>query len=138
MYATSTVPFGKDDVVIESGKMVILMLRLTEAVKGGVPESAICTAKLKLPPAFGVPTIVPSLFKFRPVGREPPERRLHVSGAMPPDPWSVTLYAVPAVPSGKEVVAIDGGTATVTELDAELRLSAADVAVILTDRLTLA
>jgi hypothetical protein len=122
---------------METGKMVILMLRLTEAVKGGVPESAICTAKLKLPPAFGVPTIAPSLFKFSPAGREP-ERRLHVSGATPPDPWSVILYAAPAVPSGKEVVAIDGGTATVTELDADLRLSAADVAVILTDRLTLA
>jgi hypothetical protein len=81
----------------------------------------------------GVPPMVPSVFRLSLAGRELPEARLHVKGAIPPDSCRIALYALPAVPPGSDVVVMDGGATTVTVLEADLPGLAFEVAVIVTD-----
>ena len=57
------------------------------------------TVKVLSPCVVGVPVIVPSLFKLKPVGREPLVT-LHVIGVVPVA-VSVWLYDVPSVPFGR-------------------------------------
>ena len=129
----SVIPSGKDVVVIESGEMVTLMLNGTEAVRGGVAESATCTVNFEVPPAQAVPEIVPSLPKENPVGSDP-EVTLQENGPRPPDSCSVALYAPPPVPPGKEVVVTEGGGTTVSDAGIDFVLSATEVATTCTER----
>jgi hypothetical protein len=119
---------------MDSGSTAIAILSFADAVNGGLPESATSTVKLEVPPAVGIPVIVPSPLKLSPAGRELPETKLQVKGARPPDSCRLAVYMLPPVPPGNEVVVTDGGTTTVTELEADLPGSAIAVAVILTDR----
>lgn len=51
----------------------------------GVPESAACTVKLKVPAAVGVPVIAPAELRVKPAGSGfEPVARLQVIGVTPP------------------------------------------------------
>jgi hypothetical protein len=62
------------------------------------------TVKVDVPAAVGVPVIVPVVARLKPSGNVPLSW-LHVMG-VPPVALSVWLYAVPATPSGNDVVVI--------------------------------
>src|SRR5882724_3302684 len=56
--------------------------------------------KLKLPPTFGVPLIVPPVESVNPVGKLPLVND-HVTGAKPPVDWKVNgVYGCPTMASG--------------------------------------
>ncbi len=80
----STVPSGRDVVVIEIGSTMTVMLRLAVDVSGGFAESATCTVKLKVPPAAGDPEIEPSGLKLSPGVKVPPVT-FQIYGAIPPE-----------------------------------------------------
>src|SRR5438034_2350832 len=90
------------------------MLKLAEAVRGGFPESASRTAKFEVPAVHGAPSIVPSVPRVNPVGKEP-EATLQEKGGTPPDSCGIAVYALPPTPAGGEVVLIEGGGTTVSE-----------------------
>src|SRR2546429_3089502 len=71
MQIVSATPLGNDVVPIDSGRTVTVMLKLAEAVRGGFPESASRTAKFEVPAVHGAPSIVPSVPRVNPVGKEP-------------------------------------------------------------------
>lgn len=119
----------------EGGRVTTVRLSFAVVATGGLAESATCTVKLKRPPAVGVPEMVPLLSKLSPAGKELPEARLHVKGAIPPDSCKVALYALPPVAFCSNVVVTVGGGNTVTESEADFVLSAAEVAVMLADTL---
>lgn len=123
----SVTPSGSDIVVMDSEGTVTLILNGAEAVRGGFPESATWTVKFEVPPAHGVPAIVPSVPKSNPVGREP-DVTLQENGGMPPDSCRVAVYAVPPVPLGKDVVVTEGGRTICSESVADFVLSVTEVA----------
>ncbi len=71
LYVVPTVPFGSEVVVTESGTTTTVMLRLAEAVSGGLAESFTCAVKLAVPEALGVPLMVPVEFMAKPAGNVP-------------------------------------------------------------------
>jgi len=133
MQIVSATPLGNDVVPIDSGRTVTVMLKLAEAVRGGFPESASRTAKFEVPAVHGAPSIVPSVPRVNPVGKEP-EATLQEKGGTPPDSCSIAVYALPTTPAGREVVLIEGGGTTVSEAASDFVLSATDVATTLTER----
>ena len=61
------------------------------AACGAEEESVVCTVKVKVPEADGVPVIAPvELFSDNPPGREPAVK-LQLYGVVPPDAASVAL-----------------------------------------------
>ncbi len=64
--------------------------------------------KPKFPDAAGAPLITPEDVSDTPAGRLP-DAIVQIYGGVPPEAASVTLYAVPVVPAGSEVVVTVGG-----------------------------
>ncbi len=76
---------------------------------GGFSESVSLTVKLKVPEDVGVPEITPVVaLRTSPAGKEPALID-HVYGVFPPVAVSVAVYAVPALPPGRDVVVTAGG-----------------------------
>jgi len=98
----------------------------------GVPEVIARNALATAEEAVGVPEMAPVLLlRVNPGGNEP-EVMLHMNGATPPDSVSVKEYACPATAAGTCAgFAIDGGGTAVAASEADLVLSATDVAVTL-------
>jgi hypothetical protein len=82
--------------------------------------------------ALRIPLMTPADVIVRQLGSEP-ALSFHVYGEMPPFPARVTEYAAPTVPARlAPVVVIDGAAGTVMVADADLLVSAMEVAVTVT------
>jgi hypothetical protein len=95
-------------IVIDNGR---------ETVCAGFPLSLTCSRKLEVPTAaaLGVPLMTPVLgARLKPLGRDPTGTD-QVTGEVPPEATAVVLYAVSAVPEGREVVTIESGGAMVSD-----------------------
>jgi hypothetical protein len=92
--------------------------------------SVTITVKLKVPPAEGVPEILPPEDKFKPAGSEP-DIMLKLYGAVPPETVIVLLYVVATVPGVKDDADVinKGETMNVLVLLSVLTFPAASVAV---------
>jgi len=76
-HAEPTVPFGKDDVGIDTGVVPDAMLKLNDllAVCGVELESLTCTVKETVPAAVGVPLNCPvEAFRLSQEGKEEPDQ----------------------------------------------------------------
>jgi hypothetical protein len=100
-YATPTVPFGSEAVVIDKAPtttsvnaLVLVTLRL----------SVTWTVKVEVPAAAGVPAMAPDEgFSESGAGKAPPPGTIdQVYGGVPPTAWSVCEYATPTVALGRD------------------------------------
>ena len=109
-YAAPTVP-DESAVAVIVGTDAAAMTICSGCVPERFAASVTFTVKLEVPAVVGVPEIVPLLASVKPVGSDPALID-HVYGGVPPlTPRFCGPYFVPAVPPGREVVAIVGGAA---------------------------
>jgi hypothetical protein len=107
-YATSTCPFGKAVVVMDTGvsggsaaTIVIEIVRF--AVSAGELESVTVNITLIAPAVVGVPVIAPAALRLKPSGSVVED---HEYGVVPPIAARVCEYATPTWPFGKLAVVI--------------------------------
>jgi hypothetical protein len=78
------IPFGRDDVVMETGGAAAFTVMLRAAVAVWLAASWTLAVKVLVPEPVGVPVIAPVLaLRIKPAGRVP-ERIDHVYGWVPP------------------------------------------------------
>jgi hypothetical protein len=113
------VPFGKDEVVIVSAVMIVILSCFVAVCAVGTEESVAFTVNVVVPAAVGVPVMAPVLaFRLAHDGSVPAEM-LHVTGGVPPAVCSVApVYAWPTTPLGNAVVLTESGVATMVMLSA--------------------
>lgn len=91
MYATPTVPSGREVVeMVNPGWMV--MLRAFVVVCGiGVVESLAITVKFEIPAVVGVPEMTPVLASIDRPGGRLPALIFQLTGSVPYDSWTVAV-----------------------------------------------
>jgi hypothetical protein len=98
LYAVPTPPLASAGCVVMA--RLAVMVRLNDLVVVSDVLSVACAVKLKVPPDAGVPVIAPEAFKAKPPGRAPAVI-VQEYGCVPPDAFSVAVYATPAEPTGR-------------------------------------